>query len=111
MEYILGAVVGLLFGAAVAFLKGRLLWSRLMREDASQTALSGVMLGQMISFAVNVATLAIVFLLRDRLPFSWIACIVATAFALSTLNAVFAARVKKEISPSATAEGQGKHHD
>lgn len=93
MEYVLGAIAGLIFGAVVAFLKARFLWKgRLETDDPTQ--IGGVMAASALSFFINVAALAVVFLLRGVLPFSWIACLLALGLAMSILNPYFISRYK-----------------
>ena len=94
MLYLIGALVGLAFGSIVAFLKEKLLWGRFAQQTDTGGGVGGVLGRSGISFAVNLATLLIIFLLREKMPFSWEACIVAAATALAVLNMWFAARKK-----------------
>ncbi|MBQ2064018.1 MAG: hypothetical protein II682_05675 [Firmicutes bacterium] len=98
MEYVIGAIAGLIFGGIVAFLKGRFLWKKGFESDTPEQ-LGGVMARSAISFFINVVTLAVVFLARDLVPFHWIACLLGAALAMSVLNPLFIARYKpKDVS-------------
>lgn len=93
MEYVIGAIAGLVFGGIVAFLKGRFLWKSRIDSDTPDQ-LGGVMAASAISFAVNVAVLGVIFLLRAHLPFSWVACLLGAAVSMSVLNPYFISRYK-----------------
>lgn len=99
MEYLIGAIAGLVYGGIVAFLKGRFLWKRSLQSDTPEH-LGGVMAASAISFAVNVLALALVFLLRTSLPFHWAACLIAAAVAVSVIQPYMISRYK----PKETAE-------
>ena len=80
----------------MAFLKDKLLWDRYLKSDPDPSKAGAIYLRSIISFAVDVAVLALIFLLRGRLPFHWVACIVAAAMILSVLGPYLAARRKPE---------------
>lgn len=84
MNYLLGAVAGLLWGALAAFINSRITKSAL--EKGTQNA---VMLMNFSHMAVDLVALAIVFFLRRILPFSFDAAIIATAAAMSIGTIVF----------------------
>lgn len=109
MTYVIGAVAGVAFGALVAFLKNIFIWKKYGEFDASKgedpARASEIYARSMVSFAVNVATLLVVFLLRDKLPFSFVACIIGTAAALATLNRIFARRQVKS-DPDQVGDGK-----
>ena len=52
MEYVIGAIAGLIFGGIVAFLKGRFLWKRGFESDTPEQ-LGGVMARSAISFLIG----------------------------------------------------------
>ena len=90
VTYVIGAVVGLLFGGVIGLLKNRFIWGEYLRRDddtsaGEATALYGRMLA---SNAVNVVTLLAAFLLRNVLPLDGIAFLVGTAVALTIMNRV-----------------------
>lgn len=93
MEYVIGAIAGLVFGGIVAFLKGKFLWKRSLNSDTPEH-LGGVMAASAISFAVNVLALALIFLLRTSLPFNWAACLIAAAVAMSVVQPFLVSRYK-----------------
>ena len=99
MEYLIGAIVGLIYGGIVAFLKGRFLWKRSLESDTPEH-LGGVMAASAISFAVNVLALALIFFLRGVLPFHWAAALIAAAVAVSVIQPYMISRYK----PKETAE-------
>ena len=109
MTYVIGALVGAAFGALVAFLKNIFIWKKYGEFDPSDggdpAKASDIYIRSMVSFAVNVATLLVVFLLRDKMPFSFVACIIGTAAALATLNRIFA---RRQIKSDPDQVGDGK---
>ena len=84
MNYVLGAFVGLLWGAAGAWLNG--LITKRAVEKGTQKAMMTMNFGHM---AVDIAALGIIFLLRKALPFSFEAALIATAVALSIGTILF----------------------
>lgn len=95
MTYVIGAVVGLIFGGIVGALKNRFIWgSYLYKEGTSSEA--SALYGRMItSNIVNLITLLIVFFLRNVVPFDGIAFLIGTAVALTLMNKVLSAGQKK----------------
>jgi hypothetical protein len=59
VEYLIGAIAGLIYGGIVAFLKGRFLWKRSLESDTPEH-LGGVMAASALSFGINVLALAII---------------------------------------------------
>lgn len=84
MNYVIGAVVGLLWGALAAFINSRITKNALKKD--SQTAVMAMNMSHMF---VDLVALAIVFFLRNILPFSFEATLIATAAAMSILTIVF----------------------
>lgn len=101
MEYLIGAIAGLVYGGIVAFLKGRFLWRRSLQSDTPEH-LGGVMAASALSFGINVLALALVFFLRNHLPFHWAACLIATAVGVSVLQPYLISRYK----PKAVTAGE-----
>lgn len=99
MEYLIGAIAGLIYGGIVAFLKGRFLWKRSLESDTPEH-LGGVMAASALSFGINVLALALVFFLRRVLPFHWAAALIAAAVAVSVIQPYMISRYK----PKETAE-------
>ena len=100
MEYVTGAVAGGIFGCLVGYLKYMFIWNKYAAaDDAGNGDYSGeaakLYSRAFISYAVNIAALIIVFVLRNCFPFSWVACIIAVAVALSVMNRVMALKAKK----------------
>ena len=87
MEYVLGAIAGVAFGALMSALKYALVWKAFLKPDKDGNVKDSKIYSVMIfSNAINVAALLIVFLLRDIMPFNFAATIVATALSLSITN-------------------------
>lgn len=84
MEYVWGAIVGLAFGGLIGIIKYCALWRKTAKasEDAGITA-SYVYLRMIISNIINVAVLAVVFLLREHIPFDFVAALFGVAVGLS----------------------------
>lgn len=100
MEYIAGALAGIVFGCAVACIKHYALWSRYLKNTETKAPDSSeaisVYTKAMISFGVNIAAFALVFFIRDVLPFDAIATMVGTAVALASMNGLLASRQHKK---------------
>ena len=85
MNYVFGALVGLLWGALAAFVNLKI------NQAALKKSTNAAMLGANTArTAVDLIALGTVFLLRKILPFSFEATIIATAVSLSLLTAVLA---------------------
>lgn len=85
MNYVFGALVGLLWGALAAFVNLKI------NQAALKKSSNAAMLGANTArTAVDLIALGTVFLLRKRLPFSFEATIIATAVSLSLLTVVLA---------------------
>ena len=85
MNYVFGALVGLLWGALAAFVNLK------NNQAALKKSTNAAMLGANTArTAVDLIALGTVFLLRKRLPFSFEATIIATAVSLSLLTVVLA---------------------
>ncbi len=85
MNYVLGVLVGLLWGALAAFVNLKI------NQAALKKSSNAAMLGANTArTAVDLIALGTVFLLRKVLPFSFEATIIATAVSLSLLTVVLA---------------------
>ena len=85
MNYVLGALAGLLWGALAAFVNLKI------NQTALKKSTNAAMLGANAArTAVDLIALGTVFLLRKVLPFSFEATIIATAVSLSLLTVVLA---------------------
>ena len=80
MKYVIAAVVGLVWGALAAFVNSRITIKCLAKNTAK--AITVMNLAHM---AVDVVALAIVFLVRGLLPFSFEATLIATAISIVTI--------------------------
>ena len=90
MNYVFGALVGLLWGALAAFVNLKI------NQAALKKSTNAAMLGANTArTAVDLIALGTVFLLRKALPFSFEATIIATAVSLSLLTVVLAYWVTK----------------
>ena len=86
MSYLIGALVGLVWGTAAAFVN-----SLITKKTIEKNTTKAAMTANYLRIGVDIIALAVVFLLRGLLPFSYEACLIATAIALSmgTLIATF----------------------
>ena len=85
MNYVFGALAGLLWGALAAFVNLKI------NQAALKKSSNAAMLGANTArTAVDLIALGTVFLLRKALPFSFEATIIATAVSLSLLTVVLA---------------------
>ena len=90
MKYVIGAVTGLLWGALVAWLN-----SRISKKAIEKNSTKAMMLASLLRTALDIAALALVFLLRNVLPGNFEATIVGTAASLGLLTVYFAYRLSK----------------
>ena len=90
MKYVIGAVMGLVWGALVAWINSRI--NKKALEKNSTNAMLGANIGR--SF-IDFAALGSVFLLRNVLPGNFEATIVGTAASLGLLTVYFAVRLSR----------------
>lgn len=98
MTYVIGAIVGLVFGGIVGALKNRFIWGSYLRRSSDETdsGEAGALYSRMLmSNLVNLATLLIVFFIRNLVPFDGIALLIGTAVALTIMNRVLSMGQKK----------------
>ena len=91
MSNVWGALAGLAWGAVCGVLNILILKKAI--EKNNNNAVMAANLGRM---AVDLAALALVFLLRKALPFSYEAMLIGTAVALSIVTLVYAYRYGKK---------------
>ncbi len=89
MEYVFGAIVGLIYGGLVGFLKYLFLWKGLANDDDNTISMKTVSIRMIISFVTNFITLIITYFVRDIIPFDFTALAIGTAIALSISGKVF----------------------
>lgn len=77
-----GAVAGLAYGFLVGYIKYAGLWKKVIKSKKELT-MGALYLHMGIGYAVNVVALLFVFLLRNIMPFNFMAAIIATAVGLS----------------------------
>ena len=90
MNYVWGALAGLVWGALAAFVN-----YRINKAAVKKNTNTSMLTANGARMAVDLIALGAVYLLRKRLPFSFEATIIATAIALSLLTIVFAYRLIK----------------
>ncbi len=90
MTYVIGAVVGILWGAVVAFLN-----SRISKKAIEKNTAQAVLVANFTRTAIDIVALGVVFLLRNKLPFSFEATLIGTAASLGMLTVFFAYRLSK----------------
>ena len=82
ISYIAGALSGAAYGSLVGYIKYHTLWKSILRDQKKIT--TGTLYQRMgLSYAINVATLLLIFLIRDLLPWDFMAVMIAAAVMLS----------------------------
>ena len=90
MKYVIGGVVGLLWGALVAWLNYRINKKALEKNNTK-----AIVTANSVRMLIDIAALAAVFLLRNVLPFNFETTIAGTAASLGLLTVVFAFRLTR----------------
>lgn len=90
MRYVLGALAGLVLGSLVSLLN-----YRLMKKAVSKNSNNAMLAGNFTRSAVDIVSLGAVFLLRNVLPFSFEACIVAMAAVMGLGTVYFSFKIAK----------------
>ncbi|MBR4473987.1 MAG: hypothetical protein IKS55_10155 [Oscillospiraceae bacterium] len=90
MKYLIGAVIGLLWGALIAWLN-----SRINKKAIEKNSTKAIMTANITRTVIDIAALGSVFLLRNVLPGNFEATIVGTAASLGLLTVYFAYRLSK----------------
>ena len=82
IPYIAGAIAGAAYGFLVGLIKYTALWKNTIKNDTRlNTGALYLRLG--ISYAINIATLLLVFLMRDVSPWNFEATIIAAGISLA----------------------------
>ena len=100
MKYVIGAVVGLLWGALVAWVN-----SRINRRAIEKNDTKAMMSASLTRTVIDIVALGAVFLLRNVLPFNFEATIAGTAASLGLLTVYFAFQLSR---PETAAENRGE---
>lgn len=90
MKYLIGAVIGLIWGALIAWLN-----SRINKKAIEKNSTKAIMTANITRTVIDIAALGSVFLLRNVLPGNFEATIVGTAASLGLLTVYFAYRLSK----------------
>ncbi|MBR0162731.1 MAG: hypothetical protein IJQ02_15835 [Oscillospiraceae bacterium] len=90
MQYVVGAVLGLVWGALLAWVN-----SRINKRAVQKNSSNAVMAASLLRTLIDLLGLGAVFLLRKVLPFNFEATIVGTAASLGLLTVYFAFRLSK----------------
>lgn len=97
-QYLIGGLLGAVFGAAVAWCGAQL--TRRSLEKDNTAALMGASFLRMLT---DIAALLVLYLLRDVLPFPFYGVIVGAALGLSLVGIVLAARMVKKLGRDETS--------
>lgn len=83
--YLIAGVIGLIYGVAVGGLKYAVLWRTIIKTQREIT--SGVLTKRMlIGYAINIATLLFVFILRNVIPLDYMWLLIGTAVGLTLMS-------------------------
>ena len=96
-QYLIGGVVGAVFGFAVANISAVLTRRNLKKGDTN-----AVMGMSMLRTLLDIVALAVVYLLRNVLPFPFYGVIVGTAIGLSVGGIVLASRMGRNLKNEQT---------
>lgn len=99
MSYAAGAIVGLVLGLFIGYLKNLFIWEKYLQrnDDAYAQNEAGALYGRMFaSNIVNVAVLAAVFFTRGFVPFDGITFLIGTAVGLTIMSRRSALKKKRE---------------
>ncbi len=91
-QYILGGLIGLIFGTAVAAV-GAMLTRRSLEKSKTSAVLGVSFLRQLM----DILALLVVFLLRKVMPFHLYAVLIGTAMGLSVGGIVLVTRISKKM--------------
>lgn len=90
MNYVYGALAGLVWGALAAGIN-----ALISKACLKKNTTAAMLVANVLRVIVDIGALATVFFLRGSLPFSFEAALMATAVALSMLSIVFAYRLSR----------------
>lgn len=92
MNYLIGAIVGLFWGALAAIVNSLITKSCIEKgTQKAITAMNGAHMG------VDLVALAVVYFLRHLLPFSFEATIIGTAVSLSLLSVILTFKMGRKL--------------
>lgn len=106
MNYLIAIISGLAFGSVVAVLKHLLVWRPYAAGRADNLATRSI-----ISSAVNVGALLVVFFMRDIWPYSFAVTLLAVAVGLSTAGKLTAQASAKKMQHTAVAVPPLSHEE
>ncbi len=95
-----------IIGGAIWGLLDALLNAYLMKRAVAKNDIKSVSLCNILRFVVDVAALAIVFLLRNVIPMHFTAAIISTAAAMSIFTIVFTFKIARPEEKPAEEEKQ-----
>ena len=97
MQYVIGAVTGLVLGCVLGYLKNLIVWSRYVKKAENkgyENETAQVYGRALASYGLNIVILVIVFLLRNIVPVEWISYFLGAATGLVATNILTAAARK-----------------
>lgn len=103
MDFLIGGIIGLVYGALFALLKHIILWRPLLNGKKEFTQ-NRLLAAQLISLLANVLALLIVFLMRNILPYSFSVVLITTAFALIITSRLLTMQDNKKLTELQRAE-------
>ncbi len=90
MTYVLGALAGLVLGALVALLN-----YNIMKNAVKKNSDKAMLVCNFSRTAVDIVSLGTIFLLRNILPFSFEACLIAMAAVMGLGTVYFSFKIAK----------------
>ena len=109
MNFAVGVLVGLLWGALIAFLTSRINVAAIRKNSTK-----ALLLANFCRTLIDILGLGLVFLIRNRLPWRYEAVLMGTAVSLGLLTVYFAyslSRPEKEQKLKPETEDQPKSED
>ncbi len=102
MNYVIGALAGLAWGALWAMLNHRINKAALVKANTR-----AILIANVLRLLVDFAALGAIFLLRKVLPFRYETALLGTAMSLSLLNIFLAYRLSRPgTKPAAEESGE-----
>ncbi len=99
-DWIAGLLAGFIYGSVVSILKYSILWRSVLVGKKPLNSTGAVMWRYGVSVLVDIATLTVVFLLRQALPWEYLAGLVGTAVALVIGSRVIPLKMQKDGIPA-----------
>lgn len=90
MEYVVGALAGIIYGGLVGVCKYFFIWRGVIspKNDAT-VSMNQIYMRMLISYGVNVIALLGTYFTRNIIPFDFVAFAIATALTLSVAGRAF----------------------